>query len=223
MVRKRRLSGAGDDITLDVVLLGGVAVAAYFLVIKPLLNSLGVSDPASTATVQAQLQVPPSSNPFNYQFQPFIDFYNNNTPTITTNDGLSPLQSILQPFGSGAVANTNPTIQQFFISLKSNPPSQSPWGFIDAVGLSGIAESVYNSLSVSPVNQLFASDQTAAMSAVLGFTNQLQMAFIANYFWWVFSTDLLTFFQGNVFSGGLNPANLAVLITTVNNLPVNPS
>lgn len=217
-----RIRGVGDDITVDVVLLAGVGLAAYFLIIKPGLNLL---NPPADPVIAAQMAIPGPSNPFSYQFQPFIDFYNNNTPVLSGGSGASSnagLFSFMFPVPT-VTSNNNPTIQQFFQFCKANPGTASPWGFLDSNDLSNRAENLNNALSVSSFNPLSMSDQTGGMSALSGFSNQLQMAFIANYFWWNFNTDLLTFLNGSLGKAGLTNANLDAVINTINSLPVNPS
>lgn len=48
----------------NVLIYGGVGIAAYALVLRPLLSEIGI-DPANVAAVNAQDQLPPKSNPFN--------------------------------------------------------------------------------------------------------------------------------------------------------------
>jgi hypothetical protein len=218
-MRGRGFTGAGDAITVDVVLLAGAGLGLYFLVIKPLLSGLGV-DPQSQATIDAEKALPAAQNPFNYQFQPWVDFYNNNTPQINTG-GQSLSTDIMAYLNMAPVVNTNsnPTMQQFFIALKQVPPASSPWATIDVVALSALAEQLNSAINGFT---LTVTDQTAAMSPLSGLTSQMQMAFIANYFWWNFNLDLLTDLQGSLFKQGLTPQNLAVVINAVNALPVQP-
>ena len=211
----RKKIGSGD---IDVLLIGGLAVGAYFFVIKPLLGGLGLStDP----TISAEQQLAGTANPFNYQFQPFVDFYNNNVPQIVTGGGGNFITNLFYPAQTGLISN--PTVQQFFQYLKANPGAASPWGYIDTADYSARSESLYNALSVSAINPLSTSDQVAALSALSGLSNQLQVAFIANYFWWNFQTDLLTFLNGSIVKSGLTSSNLVEIINYVNSLPVNPS
>jgi hypothetical protein len=216
---KRVNGGFADDATLDVVLLAGVGIAAYFLVVKPLLGLSG-SDPAITA----QAQLPGTQNPFNYQFQPFVDFYNENAPTITAPVSGDFWQNMVNTVTLSVPAQTisNPTIQQYFQSLYPNIPSTSTWGYLNTEDLSQRAQILYNALSVSALNPLSTSDQTGGLSALSGLSNQLQVAFIANYFWWNYGVDLLTFLNGSLVKAGLSSANLVQIINTVNSLPVNP-
>lgn len=214
----------GDSGTIDILLIGGAALAAYVFVLKPLLNAAGV-DPASQGTINNQMAMAPAADPFSYQFQPFLDFYNNNTPQISASQVsagfFNNMMNLLNQ--SIPVQTINPTIQQFFQSLKQSPPASSPWGFINTVDLSARAEALNNAISVSALNPFATSDQTGALSALSGLTNQLQIAFIANYFWWNFNSDLLTFLNGSLLKSGMTPQNLAAVINSVNSLPVNPS
>lgn len=205
--------------TIDLLLIGGAAVAVYFLV-KGGFTGLGIG--TESANVSNQKALPGPQNPLNYQFQPFVDFYNNNTPSITGAANPGFWQGMISTLQMQANVQTiqNPTLQQFFQYLKSTPGQPSPWGYLDTVDLSARCESLYNALTVSPSHQLVMSDQQGAMSALSGLSNQLQTAFIANYFWWNFNTDLINFLQGGLFGGGLTDANLSALVSSVNALPV---
>lgn len=215
---KRKYNGAADGITTDVILLAGAGVALYLIVVKPLLTSLGV-DPADQNTIDAQKSLPPSQNPFNYQFQPWVDFYNENTPAITTGSGFWGGLEAYLGLDSNVAQVTNPTMQQFFIALKASPGTPSPWALFNTSNLAQIAELINTAVNGFT---LTATDQTAAISPFLQLKNQMEVAFIANYFWWNFNTDLLSDLQGSLFKQGMTAANLATLINTVNNLPVQP-
>lgn len=204
---RRKLGAISDDLVTGAVIVGG-----GFLLLNYFLNGAGSTD----STVNTQAAVPPAQNPFSYQFQPFIDFYNNNTPII---QGTS-----FTPTGTPTTVNiTNPSIQQFFQAIQAAPPTTSPWGYLDVVNLQARAQQLYNALSVSAWNPFSTSDQTGALSAVSGLSNQLQVAFIANYFWWNYNVDLLVFLQGSLFKAGFTQGNIDNLINIVNALPVNPS
>src|ERR1700688_1611979 len=205
-----------NDLTVDLLLIGGAAVALYF-VVKNGFGGLG----NESANVAAQKALPGPQNPLNYQFQPFVDFYNNNTPLITgaANPGFFGNMLNALQMQSNVQSIQNPTMQQFFNYLKATPGQPSPWGYLNTVDLSARCEALYNALTVSPVHQILMSDQQGAMSALSGLSNQLQTAFIANYFWWNFSTDLLNFLQGGLFGGGLTDTNLSALVCAVNALP----
>jgi hypothetical protein len=218
MRRTRKIGEISDD----VIWIAALGVGGYFLFkALPGLFGGGGTDPVITA----QMNMAPSQDPFSYQFQPFIDFYNNNTPTI--NSGGSSSTSVMNLFGlfSGGTGanNSNPTIQQFFQYLKQNPGVASQWGFLDTVDLSSRAENLVSAITVNPINPLSQSDAQGAMSALSGFTNQLQVAFIANYLWYNYQYDMLIYLQGSLLTPGLSSANLVQLINTVNSLPVNPS
>lgn len=201
-----------------------IAAGAYFFVVKPIMDSLGVGSGSMSATLQAQLALPASADPFTYQFQPFIDFYNNNTPTIpagASTGGFS-LMNLFGPSATGT-ANSNPSMSDFFGYLKQNPGATSQWGFLNTADLSARAENLKAAIAVNPFNPLSASNQAAAMSALAGLSNQLQMAFIACYLWYNYQLDVLTYLQGSLTTPGLTPSNLDQLINQINSLPVNPS
>ena len=203
--------GAIED---DFILIGALALGGYFL-----FNYFTQgTDPAITN----ELNLTPESNPFNYQFAPFVSFYNNNAPLVTTGQAANPF---MWPFNQAPASPQVGTvsIDLFFQSLKTNPPTVSPWGFLNTVDLCQRAENLYNALSVSSFNPLSTSDQTGGVSALSGLTNQLQVAFIACYLWYNYNVDLLSFLQGSIFKSGLTSANLVQIINYVNNLPVNPS
>jgi len=202
----KKINGSGSDL----LLLAAIGIGGYFLYNK----FFGASD--QTIVDEAGLG---ANNPFSYQFQPFIDFFNNNEPIITQTTGATNIW----PFGSTTTATTTtPTIDQYFKYLKETNPTVSTYGFLNTVDLSSRAEKLYNSINVNPLNPLSVSDQSSAMSALAGLTNQMQIAFIANYIYYNYGQDLLSFLNGSVFKPGLSSANLDLLINTVNNLPVNP-
>lgn len=218
----KKVGSLGDSAAMDVILIGGGVAALYFFVIKPILDGLGGAD----SVYNAEMALPPSQNPFNYQFQPFNDFYSQNAPQALEIDGgggaLSWLESLFGPTASSTTIN-NPTPQQFFQALKASPPTQSPWGFLDVPTLCQWAESIYGSTNVAWWNPLATTDQQSVVSAVSNFSNQLQVAFVANYLWWNYNVGMLPYLKGSLTKSGLTPANIDQLINQVNSLPVNPS
>lgn len=216
----RRRARVGE-ISDDVLIIGGIAAVAYFVIIKPLMNGTSSLFGGNDDMLTAELALSPASNPFSYQYQPFIDFYNNNTPTIPAGQ-LSSGFSIMNLFGPTVTTsdNNNPSMADFFAYLKQNPGAASPWGMIDTADLSARAEHLKSAIDVSPINPVATSDQTAATSALAGLTRQLQIAFIANYFWYNWGIDLLSYLHGSLLSPGLTQANLDNLITNVNAMSV---
>lgn len=212
-MRRNKIAGIDGD----VIVIGGVSALLYFFVIKPLLNT------GTNQDLIDEQALPPTQNPFSYQFQPFVDFFNNNTPTITASSAgnfFSMFLSLSTPSDGTTTTNNSPSMSDFFKYLKNNPGAPSPWGYLDTADLSARAEHLKAAIDVSPLNPIATSDQSAATSAFAGLTKQLQIAFIACYFWYNWNLDLLSYLHGSLFSPGLTPANLSALIQTVNALPV---
>jgi hypothetical protein len=202
---------------MDIALLGAAAVAAYVFIIKPGLTNLGLT--GTDPVIVAQMNVPAAQNPFNYQFQPFIDFYNDNTPSTSNLSDGGFFSNVWSDLTMQTVqASGNPTIQQFFNYCQQNKTAPSPWGYLNTADLTSRAEQLNSALSVGMFD--VASNQAAGMSALSGLSSQLQVAFIANYFWWNFQSDLLTFLNGSLVKSGLTQANLVQVINNVNSLPV---
>ena len=245
MAKRKRIGDITGSLTTDVVVIAAVGVGILALspgLIAKLKNALANLNPLAPGNLLGPAAPDPTviseqnlgtNNPFSYTFQPFVDFYNNNLPTIQASsgggsvwDGLLSDLGMSSGDGTNSVQNTSPTIQQFFVALAASPPTSSPWGLLDAVALSAMAVNIYNAMTPSfldNINPLSSANQTTLLSSVTGFQNQLQVAFVANYLWWNYNQDMLTLMQGSSTKWGLTPANLDALITQVNSLPVNPS
>lgn len=207
-----------EKLLQNVLLWGTVIVGGYFVVVKPLLGAVGI-DPQTQALIDAENNLPPSQNPFNASFQPFVDFYNNNAPDsyISYSGGFN-----WQFFTSGApvVVNQSPTIGQFFQSLKAlyvgGSLQPSVWGFLDSAALTNLSEQLHAGIHggfVVPVE----GDILAPLSQ-LG--SKLQLAFVANYFYWNYNEDLFSSLNGGIIKRGLAPSDFAALIQRVNNFPL---
>ncbi len=178
------------------------AVAAgVYLVVKNLGTGAGDlfgSGPGNDAYT-AQQALPTGANAFSPSFQPFIDFYNNNGPQ-DQNGNIIPL----------CTAMNAPNLYLV------NSAGTSIWGALDTVALINTAEQLKSSTSMWVV----ATTQSDVIAALNNLQTQLQFSFIANYYNCVYNTDLLSSLKGSLFQTGLTDANLAALISRVNNLPI---
>lgn len=76
--RKRAVNGAESE----VILYGAIIAGTYFLVVKPLMNSLG-GDPKDQQLVDSINSTSPDENPFSSQFQDFVDNFTQNAPGVS--------------------------------------------------------------------------------------------------------------------------------------------
>lgn len=226
MAKRRRIGSAGDPTIENIVLIGGLAVGAYFL-IKGGLGNLFGGDPVSNAAINAQMNVTAAQNPFNYQFQPWVNFYNNNAPNAASAgsvqmiptewyDPLTWFASATQPgaTATGAPLDMGTFFTQLDAELSANSSAvSSPWATVDAVNL-GLAAQSINDLS-----SMFSNANTTMATAFANVTSQIDCAFIAAYTYYVYGRDLLTRLNGGPITG-TTPANLAGLIAQINALPV---
>lgn len=91
-----------DDEDEKLLVAGGVILLAYFGIVKPLLNAVGVN-PADTAVVNNISTTSNANNPFTYYYQPFVDAYSGNWATYGGVIGW--MQALQQSFNNGTLTN----------------------------------------------------------------------------------------------------------------------
>lgn len=91
-----------DDVE-ELLIVGGLAVGAYFVVVLPIMRSLGISG-EDTATVQSVDNSTPDANPFSVQFQESV---NNTTGSVS----YPWAQSMLNAWNSNSASVTCPIVQ----------------------------------------------------------------------------------------------------------------
>jgi hypothetical protein len=197
MAARRRIGAQGDE-TEDIIKYGLVLGALGLFVIKPLLNTLGVSS-ADSDTVAAQNTVTPASNPFSYQFQPFIDLY---YPGGNTASEQSDMQNGLQEYQQQGVVSTQ--VPPDYQLIEWAEAINSAFGYIgyDA----DTVLSIFNSLGA-----------------------QTDVAYMAAYLYWNYGKDLMTLLTNGRYApifgltSGLSKTDLALIINHVKSLPVSGS
>src|SRR5580692_9475066 len=91
-MRRRRKIGSLSEVTAETLVPWiAIGIGGYYVITKVLPNilpSLGLgADPASAKVIAAEKALAPASNPFNPNFQPWQQFYNNNAPVYTSGTG----------------------------------------------------------------------------------------------------------------------------------------
>lgn len=177
------------------LIIGGVLVgAAYFFVVRPLVNNFG-TDPADTQTVTDQQQVDQGNNPFNPNFTPFLQQWAINQPSgLSVSDGM---QQIKQLGDSGQLQPGSQAAQTY------------AWGEALASALS-----VWN----------WSADTQTVISIFNQMSSEIQVAALAAYMSYVYGKDLLTFlhYGGSAIPwipNGLPESQVAAIVKQVNNLP----
>ena len=105
------------DVDQDLITTGGLVIGGFFLV-RYILKSLNIGvDPADVATIQAAQTAAPAGNPFNPQFNPFVDLYNQNVP-FDSNGNPFTMQSFFTQLKQ--VGDANPNFTTTFIDGINN-------------------------------------------------------------------------------------------------------
>lgn len=182
-----------DKNTEKLLVSGGLILAGYLLVVKPLMNTLGI-DPADQAKVDQQTNTPAADNPFSPTFQPFVDnFTQNQGGGVTIPQAM---QAVYADFQAGNLQPGN------------------------ALQLATWADTLKSSLG-----WFFAPDINAILSVFTQMSNKTQCAALAAYCAYNFNKDLLhwLYYGSSIIPAipyGLSEAQLAIIVTEVNNLPV---
>jgi hypothetical protein len=172
----------------------GIAVAAYFIVIKPLMSGLG-DDPASNATVANQANLPAAQNPWNVNFAPFVQLFQTNG---STNPDGSPM-----------------TMQQYFVALKANASNLSGDPIANIIAA---ADNAYSQLEPGFLTQMtqLSANTSAIVSSFATFTYQTDVTKMAAYYLYNYNADLYKDMQGSLFKDGLTNTQFAQVINNVN-------
>lgn len=182
--------GAIED---DVLLIGGMAIGGILLV-KYIGATFG-TDPANQQKYDAKESIAPASNPFNPNFQPFLDYWQLNQPA-----GLTVLDGMLQ-------------IEQLGDSDGLDPGSQAQLTYQWAKTLES-ALSVWN----------WRVDTNAVLSVFNQMSTQVQCAALAAYVTYVLNKDLLHWlhYGGSAIPfipNGLSVDQIAIIINQVDAMP----
>jgi hypothetical protein len=194
------MSEENNEHIQDLLVKIGLGVAAYFFVIKPLLNDVGASDPVAAATVQNAIITNPNENPFSYNFTPFQQAGTNFLRTAQS-----------QVYGS--VNN----LQQWYQQLNQNQNGTDFTGIQTAV----VGENLWSQVNPGFFSSLLSLTSNA--NTILGcfdsVTTQTQCAGIAAYLYYIYGADLITSITGSLFKRGLTQSDLSNLINKINALP----
>ena len=193
------MSEENQDHIEDLLVKIGIGVAAYFFVIKPLLNDVG-ANPEAAATVQNAILTNPNVNPFSYNFSPFQQAAAN---FLTTPNS--------QVYGQ--VSN----LQQWYQALNQNQNGTDFTGIQTAV----VAENLWSQVNPGFFSSLLSL--TSNTNTILGcfdaVSTQTQCAGIAAYLYYIYGADLVTSLTGSLFKRGLTQSDLSNLINKINALP----
>lgn len=201
MARKR--IGGDDDILGKVAIGGAVIVGAYFVVVKPLMNILGIN-PADTAAVNDQVSTPAAANPFNASFQPAVDYYASHPAKDSTGAPVTintAFQQIKAAYDNGTLA-----------SLAASDSSYS-----DIYTVAQIGEKLNDIYFWQWIKGYSADDVISLFSQI---HTQTQLAELAEYMLYNFNVDLLPGLRAGLLKFGLNDTQLAALINQITNLPI---
>lgn len=198
--RVKRIGGFLDPGTDELILGAGALIGGYILIVKPLLANFGL-----TADQQAAISdidsAPPAQNPFNAQYQPFVDF-------ATT--ALPPGQTLAQYF-----SQLNDTY-----NATSNPPFPifgTPENPLDVATAAEIIRNQFNFLTIG--------DTSVIDSVFSAFNSKEEVSAVAAYLYYVYGDDLWTLLKKGRWYNiqSLSGTDLANIIARLNNLPdVNP-
>ncbi len=198
---KRKRIGAVDDTLGKVAIGGALLVGGYFMIVKPLMNVLGIN-PEDTATVNNQVSSSASDNPFNALFQPAVDYYQShpsNTGGVPDTINVA-FQKIKAAYDDGTLA-----------TLAASDP-----GYTDMFHVAQIADKLKDIYFWQWLKGYSADDVISLFSQI---TSQIQLAELAEYMLYNFNVDLLPGLRAGLLKFGLNDTQLASLISQIDNLP----
>jgi hypothetical protein len=180
----------------EIITTAGLVVVGIFG-IKYVMSAFG-SSPEDQQAIQNQQSTAANQNPFNPQFQPFLDWWKQTQPSdLSVSDGMASLQQ----------AGDDGTLQ---------PVLPGSLGTIY-----GLAETLRSALSVWN----WRVDINAVFSVFSQLQTQVQCASLAAYVNYIFQKDLLTWlhYGGSaipMIPNGLSDAQVAIIIKQVNALPI---
>jgi hypothetical protein len=184
----------------DTLIYGGIALGAYFGIVRPILQAAGIDDPANVQTVNNINTLDPSENPFSYLFQPLVDYY-------------QPLYD--QQAGGSAQAYWQGYKQAYDAQYNGNPPALGTTSFDIAI----LSEQLKNAIS------FWHTPDSATITGIFNLApTQRFVASMGAYFQFNFNVDLLTFLKGGkvfilVLQWGLTDNDLANIVNHVLALP----
>lgn len=197
-----------------------LAAAAYVVVVKPLLKTIGL-DPADTNLVDStQTQASPG-NPFSPLFIPAVQWVTAKSGGQSPSTYYANMKSAYEQSASTGLQTTFEFVMPLYSWLL---PS-----FTTPTGLTGdyyndvpiLAEAVKGSMGAWVEN----TDRIKWVFSQV--TSQIEVSMIAAYLSYNYGKDLLTYIRDGFLSfswlkGGIGDANIAAIIQHVNTLPVQP-
>lgn len=191
------MSDTEEEVVKTGLYVGG-AYAVYLVAIKPLLAYFGAS-PEQAASINNVDVAIPADNPFNGQYQPFIDGFAAANPNSDLNDYLILIKGIYDD--NGGIPNVGPTDGLTNLGFEAN-----------------CAEAVYGSFKWYKL----AADFSTIMTVFDTVNSKVQVAAIAAYLQVNYGKDLWTFLKNGAPGSfrGMHASDLAVIADRVNSLPV---
>lgn len=196
------MSDSEEDLLKTGLYVGG-AYAVYQVAIKPLLAYFGANpeQQASISKVDNQL---PTENPFNAQFQPFVD-------------------GVTAALSGGPYDGDIPAYMTFLKQVYSDSGGEiegvGPGDGMSDLGFeANLAESIYSAFKWYKL----AADFDNVMSAFNQVNSQVEVAAIAAYLQVNYNVDLWTFLKNGAWGSfrGMHAPDLAVISDRVYSLPV---
>jgi len=168
--------------------------ALVIFVVKPVLNTLGVSD-EDRQKVADQGATTPAENPFSPNFNPFLQYWQNSQPAgLSVADGMA---QIYEGFEAGTLDRNS---QAFLIASWADTldSALSVWNW-----------SVDTNAVFSVFNQMTSQTQCAALAAYVGYVYGKDL-----FHWLHYGGSAIPFIPN-----GLSESQVAIIIDEVNNLP----
>lgn len=197
MARPRKIGNTDD--TIELVIIGGIAVGGYLFVIKPLMNAFSSVTPAQQALLDSVTNTPPNSSPFNYQYGDIANDYNGFSGTYSSNQDLfTNIKSVYDNFVS---QGQNPSIGS------DDYENAYVWG-----------EALNNAF------KWYYVDVNAVLQTFAQFQNKTDVANTAAYLYYNYGKDLVTLVTHGVgplpqIFNGIPLSNWLTIIQNVNSLP----
>lgn len=183
----------------------GVIYAGYLIIIKPLTSLFGAS-PEEKAAIDSVENTTPVDNPFNSQYQPFIDYFNN-FGSNGYDAGGNPVTYSLNDY--------NKLLKQQYDTLDPVPALDLTSG--NAINIAIAAEAIYSAFGFFH----FMGNRDLVNAVFGSFTSKAQVAAVDAYLKANYGTDLWTFLKNGAGGSfrGMGAADLAAIVNKVNALP----
>jgi hypothetical protein len=187
------MAGNNDE-TEDLLFKVALAAGAYFFVVRPIMNELGVN-PADTATVNSQINSSAASNPFSASFTPFVSQYQSNWSSSAGFTEQAYFAQFQQAYNDGQTSLNGSTSD-----------------------LAVYAETINNSFGY------ILHDTNTVMAIFNELQYQTDVAWISAYLYYNYQKDLLSLLTNGAWTlfglkSGLSDTDLATCINHVLSLP----